>query len=455
MWIDEHMDDSDGQQASDGGFHFAPGQIVGNYVILECIGAQARSAVYKCHHKDLQRPLLALKVLNPAYAANPNVATRFHQEVVASYSVTHPNVVRTHDFISEGNIVAYTMEYMDCGSLKEQLEEKGVLEIEQVIVILTQLCQGLQAVHEAGIVHRHIKPGNIFFASSGYVKIADFGIAKAEGGPRLTSDGEVLGAVGYASPEYLKTGELDSRSDIYAVGMIGYEMVAGSFPFVSANPVQSLRQRLTSDPPSPTDLRPDCPLELSNIILKALSRDPSRRYQAAMEMAGELEYLGVAASINSITKPRRERKGSFLTRDVAEPFVEMGKNLGNEQLSKLDVLLEGVLNDAFRRRLAFLAVIGVILCLQVALIFSLMIGKDGPVALTEQEAQAAQAVLAAAAQTAAGSRGETLYLLAPGDSLAKVAQRFGITPDQLMELNGINDPKKIKIGTRLRIPSVQ
>ena len=438
-----------------GGFHFAPGDLVaGNYVILECIGANARSAVYKCHHKDLQRPLLALKVLNPAFAADPDVAARFHQEVVASYSVTHPNVVRTHEFIREGEIIAYTMEYMDCGSLKAHLEERGVLEIEQAIAILTQLCQGLQAIHDAGIVHRHIKPGNIFFSSSGYVKIADFGIAKSDGGPRLTNDGEVLGTVGYASPEYLKTGELDTRSDIYAVGMIGYEMIAGSFPFAVANPVQSLRQRLTTDPASPTDSRPECPLELSNIILKALSRDPSRRYQAAMEMAGELEYLGVAASINSITKPRRERKSSFLTRDVVEPFVELGRNLSEDRQTVVDTIVKTILKDAFRRRIIFLSVICVILALQSGLIAALLVSRSStPVA--PESAVHAEEVATASVVPGTQLAADRVYRLASGDTLAKVAQQFGVSQQKLIELNQIEDPKKLQVGTALKIPSAQ
>ena len=459
--------------ASSHGYQLANGDLIaGSYIIRDCLSIGPKSAVYLCQHQDLHGPLLALKVLNPALSRDPVVSARFQQEVIASYSVTHPNVVRTHEFIKDGQIVAYTMEYMDQGNLKERMSLAEPIDIEEIIAITSQICHGLQAIHDAGITHRNIKPANIFFTSEGYVKIGDFGIARADDGPQLTNQGEVLGTVGYASPEYLQTGKFDSRSDIYALGMMTYEMLTGRHPFDSANPLESIKQRLTTDPAIPSEIRLDCPLELGNVVLKALSRDPAFRWQSAQDLAAELEYLGVAASVNSYTAAPRERKPS-LTEDILQPFVELGRELDSNRASAFEALRESIISEAMKKRMILAGVLGGIvltLVVLVGLVISWTKSSGTSLADLEQPKEKVTAVEQkpleqkpleqkppVATNVDQGKKAESaeapthMYVVEPGDTINKIAQKFELSPKQLMKINAISDPRKLEVGVSLKV----
>jgi len=270
-----------------------PGTVIaGRYEVVKCLGAGSMGIVYACRHRELVGHLVAVKVLFPEVAQDKIAAARFRNEIFASYGVSHPNVVRAYEYLRDGDLVAYTMEYVDGGALADRLEHPDQrLPLSDIISILSQMCSGVQAIHDAGIVHRDLKPENILLTRDNIVKIADFGIARTGHGPRLTEHGGVVGTIDYVSPEYMLNSQVDWRSDIYAIGILGYEMLTGESPFRGDSVYATMTKRLKSDPRPPSSSRPECPREMDAIILKAMHRDPEQRFQSAMEMHQKLQPL--------------------------------------------------------------------------------------------------------------------------------------------------------------------
>ncbi|HMO17037.1 MAG TPA: serine/threonine-protein kinase [Oligoflexia bacterium] len=268
----------------------------GKYEIVRCLGAGSMGMVYAVKHLDLQGRILALKVLFSDVAKDEVQAARFKNEIVASYEVNHPHVVRAYDYFREGDMVGYTMEFVSGGDLADRLGEDELLPIDQILLMLKQMASGVQAIHDAGIIHRDLKPENILLTDQGDVKITDFGIARNLKGPRLTDHGGIVGTFAYVSPEYLEHGKVDARSDIYSLGVLAYEMVTGEAPYVSNNVIEEMHLRLTTDPRPPVELRKDCPVALSKAIKKALSRDPGTRFSSAKEFYDALSAVQIGES---------------------------------------------------------------------------------------------------------------------------------------------------------------
>lgn len=268
-----------------------PGTIIaGRYEVVKSLGSGSMGTVYACRHRELAGHLVAMKVLFPEIAQDRVASARFRNEISASYGVSHPNVVRAYEYVRDGDLVAYTMEYVGGGDLAEKLgRPHEPIPIPDCVRILAQMCSGVQAIHDAGIVHRDLKPENIFLTRDMTVKIGDFGIARAGAGPRLTEHGGVVGTIDYVSPEYMLNSQVDWRSDIYAMGILAYEMVAGETPFKGDTVYAVMTKRLKSDPLTPSRIRSDCPPELDRIILKGMARDPDARYQSAAEMLYDLQ----------------------------------------------------------------------------------------------------------------------------------------------------------------------
>lgn len=267
-----------------------PGTVIsGRYEVVKCLGQGSMGLVYACRHRELQGHLFALKVLFPEVAQDRVAAQRFMNEVVASYSVSHPNVVRAYEYIRDGDLVAYAMEYVGGGDLADRLGNRDqLISVPEIVRLVSQMCLGVQAIHRAGIVHRDLKPENILITKDGQVKIADFGIARTGHGPKLTEHGGVVGTIDYVSPEYMLNAQVDWRSDIYALGILAYEMTTGESPFRGDSVYATMTKRLKSDPVLPSQLRPECPPELDRIILRAMHREVEQRYQSAFEMYEDL-----------------------------------------------------------------------------------------------------------------------------------------------------------------------
>ena len=319
--------------SEDNYLHLQPGTVVNNrYEIVKCLGTGSMGMVYACRHQDLPGHIVAMKVLFSEVARDEVAAARFRNEIVASYKVNHPNVARAYEYFRDGDLVAFTMEYVDGGDLADRIGSDEELEIDEIIQMLSQICSGVRSIHEAGIIHRDLKPENILLTKGGDVKITDFGIARTGTGPKLTEYGGVVGTIDYVSPEYLEKGHVDHRSDIYAMGILAYEMVTGESPFKGKSVIETMTLRLRTDPEEPHEIRQDCPESLSQIILKAMARDSEARYQSADEMHADLEHLvrGSAGGVAS-AKPESALVSSSTSEESFEhsdPVLEQLKEAG-------------------------------------------------------------------------------------------------------------------------------
>jgi len=312
--------------------------IQGKYEVLRCLGAGSMGMVYAVKHLDLQDRILAMKVLYSDVAKDEVQAARFKNEIVASYEVNHPNVVRAYDYFKEGDLIAYTMEYVSGGDLADKLNEEQLIPIEDTISMLKQMANGLSAIHKAGIIHRDLKPENILISNDTSIKITDFGIARSAKGPRLTDHGGIVGTFAYVSPEYLEHGKLDHRSDIYSIGVLAYEMVVGAAPHDGTNVIESMHAKLSTDPKAPEELRQGCPKLLSDVILKALARNPVDRYQTAEELLMALDGVGY----NPKKEERPNIENSSRENKEETPRVLSNKNSRKVLDSEIGNLMEGL-----------------------------------------------------------------------------------------------------------------
>jgi serine/threonine protein kinase len=281
--------------------------------------------VYACRKRGApEMAMVAVKVLFRDLAHGDKVqAARFRKEIFAAFGVDHPNVVKAWEYIRDGDIVAYSMELITGGDLATKLGKNSPLfSIPQCVKLLTQMCAGVQAIHDAGIVHRDLKPENILLTEDGEVKIADFGIARIEvGSPRnLTENRGVVGTIDYVAPEYLMSSQIDARADIYAMGVLGYEMITGESPFRGDTVYDTLWKRVEFSAPPPSEKRPECSSDLDAIIKKALAIKPEDRFQTARDMHDELQALPKA--IFEISKPFKESGESNLGISKTEPLEE-------------------------------------------------------------------------------------------------------------------------------------
>ena len=297
-----------------------PGSLIaGRYEVIKCLGSGNMGLVYACRHRELTGHNVAIKVLFPEVAQDKIAAARFRNEIFASYGVSHPNVVRAYEYLKDGDLQAYTMEYVGGGDLADRLGDRdNLVTIPEIIRLLAEISAGLQAIHDAGIVHRDMKPENILLTKDGHVKIADFGIARTGTGPRLTEHGGVVGTIEYVSPEYMLNSQVDWRSDIYALGIIAYEMITGEAAFQGDSVYATMTKKLKEDPPPPSKKRPECPAKLDAIVLKAMVRDPEHRYQSAAEIFHDLE---------SIQEVSGKTQAKILTRAPAVSSTYVGPSL--------------------------------------------------------------------------------------------------------------------------------
>lgn len=257
------------------------------YRIEKTIGGGGMANVYLAQDMILDREV-AIKVLRLEFANDPEFIARFDREAQAATSLTHPNIVSIYDVGEEGNILYMVMEYVEGSTLKEFIQEHGRLEVEQSIQIMKQLTDAIAHAHANGLVHRDIKPQNILMDEYGNVKITDFGIAVALSATSLTQTNSILGSVHYLSPEQARGGMATRKSDIYALGIVLYELLTGQVPFSGQSPISIALKHLQNDTPSVRTVRPEVPQSVENIILQATAKDPFHRYNSVHEMEDAL-----------------------------------------------------------------------------------------------------------------------------------------------------------------------
>jgi len=262
--------------------------------VVRCLSSGTSSAVFLCLHPDHGGELVAIKVLLPEAGDYEQALSRFHHEVAAGLRISHPNVVRIHSYLHHPRLLGYVMEYVDGGNLAGGLGDGEPLPVAQVVELLYEIALGLSAIHAAGVVHRDLRPENILITAEGAVKVADFGSAYLSHKTRLTIGGTKEETVAYLSPEYLEHGTVDARSDLYALGVIGYQLLTGRMPHEAGSSlIATIRRQVESDPRPPREVCPACPEALSNLILRAMHRKPNSRFTQAVEVASALEKMRI------------------------------------------------------------------------------------------------------------------------------------------------------------------
>ena len=265
------------------------GKILGNrYEIIEKVGNGGMATVYRAEDKVLKRNV-AVKVLKDEFTTDEEFIKRFEIEAQSAARLTHPNIVSIYDVGSEDNLYYIVMELIRGKTLKEIIvEERGPLPWKWSVNVAIQIASALEMAHKNNIIHRDIKPHNIIITEDGIAKVTDFGIAKAVSNSTITAFGTTIGSVHYFSPEHARGGFTDAKSDLYSLGVVMYEMVTGRVPFDADTPVSVALKHMQEEPEEPIELNPNLPSAVNRIIMKALKKDTTLRYQTATDMLADL-----------------------------------------------------------------------------------------------------------------------------------------------------------------------
>lgn len=279
------------------------------YEITELIGVGGMADVYKA--VDLmENKIVAVKILKPEFSGNEEFIRRFRNESKAIALLSHPNIVKIYDVGLKDEIQFIVMEYIDGITLKEFIDQQGVLRWQDALHFMIQILRALQHAHDKGIVHRDIKPQNIMLFADGTIKVMDFGIARFSRVDGKTLSDKTIGSVHYISPEQARGDMTDERSDIYSVGVMLYEMLTGQKPYDGDNPVSIALKHMEEDPKAPREIVPAIPEALEEIVLHAMERDPAKRYQSAAEMIKDIDRFKLDQNIVFGYKNENQNKKS-------------------------------------------------------------------------------------------------------------------------------------------------
>lgn len=263
-------------------------KLEGRYEILELIGFGGMAIVFKAFDR-LENKYVAVKILKDEFLQNDDFKRRFRNESKAIALLSHPGIVKVSDVNFSDNIQYIVMEYIDGITLKEYIEQQGSVRWKEAVHFTVQILRALQHAHDNGIVHRDVKPQNVMLLEDGTIKVMDFGIARFARENGKTLSDKAIGSVHYISPEQAQGDNTDERTDIYAVGVILYEMLTGKVPFDGDTPVSIAIKQMQQEPQRPTLLKADIPIGLEEIILRAMQKDPQLRYQTAAEMLRDID----------------------------------------------------------------------------------------------------------------------------------------------------------------------
>lgn len=290
------------------------GQVLNDrYEITERLGGGGMAVVLKATDKYLGRTV-SIKILRDQFASDGDFLHRFRREAQAVASLSHPNIVSIYDVGQDGDTHYLVMEYVEGESLQRKIAGEGPLAPGTAVDIALQILDALEHAHQRRVIHRDIKPHNILITPGGRVKVADFGVARAAGGSTLVHTGNIVGSAHYFSPEQARGGPVDARSDLYALGVVLFEMLAGRVPFQGENPVSVALKHVQEDPPSVRAFNPAVPAGLDRIVARSLAKDPVRRYQSVAQFRASLEALRLSRPL-----PVRMDPGSAEAAPAASP----------------------------------------------------------------------------------------------------------------------------------------
>jgi len=261
---------------------------IGNFHVIELLGHGAMASVYRAFDIELERDV-ALKIPDPRYADNPSFVERFNREGRAMARLRHRNIVQIYSVGEHEGLPFLAMECIKGVSLAKILEDRDCIEVDEAIEYILQICEAVDCAHQAGVVHRDLKPGNILVESSGRVLVADFGISKILSGDTCEDTLTFIGTPIYMSPEQCGEGRLDQRTDIYSLGVIFYEMIVGRPPFDGATPAEIIKSHLMETPAFPSEQGKELSPSIVKILRKMLAKDPEHRYNDVHALKRELE----------------------------------------------------------------------------------------------------------------------------------------------------------------------
>ncbi len=288
---------------------------------------------------------VAVKVLHPQFASDPQIRQRFHIEAVAAARLVDPSIVAIFDTVDLDGCDAIVMELVRGRTLRDFLDERGALEPIEVVHIGAEVAGALSVAHRAGVIHRDIKPANILLSDDGRVLVTDFGIAKVLDEPDITRTAQVLGTVKYLAPEQVEGGPVDGRTDLYALGAVLYEAVCGEAPFRAETPAALALARMHRDPTRPSLVLNDIPADLENTIVRAMSRQPGERFASANDMRAALRSTRLDVLADPSTTPvqretpphirsRRGRSGIVVTVVVLAVLLLIALLIANTDAGK-------------------------------------------------------------------------------------------------------------------------
>ena len=307
----------------------------GRYEIKEIIGVGGMANVYKAYDSIDDRAV-AVKILRDEHMENDELLRRFRNESKAIAVLSHPNIVKVYDVSFNEDIQYIVMEHIDGITLKEYIEQQKTLRWKEAVHFTVQILRALQHAHDKGIVHRDIKPQNIMLLEDGTIKVADFGIARFARASQHTVTDKAIGSVHYISPEQAKGEITDEKSDIYSIGVMLYEMTTGTLPFDADSPVSVALKQIQSQPKRPRVINPDIPEGLEDITIRAMQKDPARRYQSAAEMLRDIDEFKRDPSI-SFEYKYSEPETENITKEVSNTKKKT-KKIKDEQVRNAPVV---------------------------------------------------------------------------------------------------------------------
>jgi serine/threonine-protein kinase len=329
----------------------------GRYQVTHLIARGGMAIVYRAQDVLLNRPV-ALKTLYPELSADPMFVERFRREAQAAANLSHPNIVPVFDWGEDEGTYFIVMELVDGTSLADMLRGGRTLTASHSATLMAQVAAALGYAHRNGVVHRDVKPGNILIASDGQVKVTDFGIAQAMSvEDQLAEEGSVMGTATYFSPEQAEGAPVDGRSDIYSLGVVLYEMLAGRPPFIGDSPVAVSGQHVHGTVPPPTEFNSSIPADLQAIVMEALAKSPDRRYQSAEDLRSDLMRFSEGQPVRAA-----QRDVAFFGADATRAVTKVAPGERTQAVP----MMTGPRTDVHRRRGSSAGIIALIVVLLLA-----------------------------------------------------------------------------------------